>query len=508
MRRQFIKWIPFGNRLIRSASLGDRLALLTPFGDRLIRPTSFRNRLIRSALVGDRLIQSSPIGYLRGREQRIGFNRVLPWLGGVGLGGAMMALLGPLAGGRRRTRLIPFGYWRDRDHGIGLNQVLPWIGAAGIGSAIMAILDPVAGGRRRARMRDGITHAMNDTGRAIGRTARDFSHRTGFAAQAGSAFQHEDVSDDVLVSRVRSRLGRAVSHPHAIEVYADHGRVTLAGAILSHELDRLVRQVAKVPGVRTVHNRLEAHRRSDNVPGLQDGRGRAGARFDLMQADWSPTTRLLSTLGGSALLTYGIRRKDLAGAALGAVGACLFARGATNKGLKRLIGIGGGRHAIDFHRTINIQAPVNVVYDFWNNLENFPRFMSRVREVVDRGNGISHWVVEGPGGMAVEWDAMITKFIPNRVLAWKSLPGSEIESAGLIRFESNPDGSTRVNIRFSYNPRMGAVGHAAAAPFGADAESLMETDMMRMKNLIEGANPPRDVAQNVYSGSYDRPIWH
>jgi uncharacterized membrane protein len=358
-------------------------------------------------------------------------------------------------------------------------------------------------------MRDEISHRLNDTGRVIGKTARDFGHRTtGFAAQAVSAFQKEDVSDDVLAARVRSRLGRVVSHPHAIEVYADQGRVTLAGAILSHELERLLRHVGKVPGVHSVNSRLEAHRRSDNVPSLQDGRGRAGMRFDLMQADWSPTTRLLSTLGGSALLTYGIRRKDWAGAALGAVGACLFARGATNKGLKRLIGIGGGRRAVDFHRTINIQAPVNLVYDFWNNLENFPRFMSRVREVVDRGNGISHWVVEGPGGVPIEWDAMITKFIPNRVLAWKSLPGSGIDSAGLIRFDSNPDGSTRVNIRFSYNPSMGAVGHAAAALFGADAESQMETDMMRMKNLIEGANPPRDAAQNVYSGSYDRPIWH
>jgi uncharacterized membrane protein len=509
MRRQFIRLIPFRNRIFRSASLGDRLIRLAPFGVRLIRPTSLRNRLIRSALVGNELIRSAPLGYWRGRQQGSGFSRVLPWLGGVGLGGAMMALLGPLAEGKRRTRMIPFGYRRGRQQGIGLNQVLPWLGAAGLGSAMMALLDPIVGGRRRARMRDGITQAVAGTGGVLGRTARDLGSRTsGLAAQAVSGFRDEEVSDDILVARVRSRLGRLVSHPHAIEVHADQGRVMLSGAVFSHELNRLLKHVAKVPGVRSVNNRLESHHRSDNVPDLQDGMGRAGARFDLMQADWSPATRLLTALGGGALMAYGIGRKDLAGAALGVMGAGLFARGATNRELKHLIGVGGGRRAIDFQRTINIKAPINVVYDFWNNLENFPRFMSRVREVVNRGNGISHWVVEGPGGMAVEWDAMITKFIPNRVLAWKSLPGTGIDSAGLIRFDSNPDGSTRVDIRFSYNPPMGAVGHAAAELFGADPESQMEADMMRMRNLIEGANPPRGAAQNVYASSPDRPLWH
>jgi uncharacterized membrane protein len=499
MKRKYIRLIPFGDRLIRSAL----------FGNRLIRPTSFRNRLIRSALLGSSLIRSTPLVYRRSPLQGIGFNQVLPWLGGVGLGSVMMVLLDPLAGGRRRTRLTPLGYWRRSQQGIGFNQVLPWLGGVGLGTAVMALLDPVAGGERRARMREGITHALNDTGDAIGRTARDLGHRTsGLAAQAVSAFKKEDVSDDVLVARVRSRLSRVVSHPHAIEVYADQGRVTLAGAVLSHEVGRLLKHVWKVSGVRSVDNRLESHKRSDDVPGLQDGRERAGARFDLMQADWSPTTRLLSALGGGALLAYGIRRGDWAGAALSVMGAGLCARGATNKKLNRLIGIGGSRRAIDFQKTINIRAPINVVYDFWNNLENFPRFMARVREVVNKGNGISHWVVEGPGGMAVEWEAMITKFIPNRVLAWKSLPGTGIDSTGLIRFDANPDGSTRVDIRISYKPPMGAVGYAAAALFGADPESQMDADMMRMKNLIEGANPPHDAAQSAYSSSPDRPLWH
>jgi uncharacterized membrane protein len=430
-------------------------------------------------------------------------------LGGVGLGGVIMALLDPLARGKQRARWNPFGGRRSSLQEVGFKQALPLLGGVGLGTAMMALLDPVAGGKRRARMREGITHALDSTSGTIGATARDLSNRTrGLAAQARSAFHKEDASDDVLVERVRSRIGRVVSHPHAIEVHADQGRVTLAGAILSHEVERLLKHVWKVPGVRSVDNRLESHKRSDNVPGLQDGRGRAGAQFGLMQADWSPTTRLLTTLGGGALLAYGISRRDWAGAALGVMGAGLATRGATNKELKRMIGMRGGRRAVDFEKTINIHAPVNVVYDFWNNLENFPRFMSRVREVVDKGNGVSHWVVEGPAGVSAEWDAMITKFIPNRVLAWKSLPGTGIDNSGQIRFDSNPDGSTRINIRISYNPPLGVVGHTAAALFGADPESQMDADMIRMKNLIEGANPQRDAGQSGYSDSSDRPLWH
>jgi uncharacterized membrane protein len=484
MKRKYKRLIPFGDRLIRPTSLGDRLIRLAPFGERLIRPTSLRNRLIRSALFGDRIFRSTPLIYRRSSEQ--GFNRVLPVLGGVGIGGLMMALLDPLARGRRRTRITPFGYWRRSRQGIGFDRILPVLGGVGLGGIVMALLEPLAGEKRRARMHD----------------------RTGFASQAFSAFRKEDVPDDELVGRVRSRLSRLVSRPHAIEVYADQGRVTLAGAVLSHELERLLKHVSKVPGVRSVNNRLEFHRRSEDISSLEDGRGLAGTRFDLMQADWSPARRLLSTLGGSALLAYGIRRGDWAGAALGTVGAGLCARGATNRGLKRLVGIGRGRHAVDFQKTINIKAPVNVVYDFWTNLENFPRFMSRVREVVNRGNGVSHWVMEGPGGMPVECDAVITKYIPNRVLAWKSLPGTGIESAGHIRFDSNPDDSTRVDMRLSYKPPMGAIGHAAAELFGADPERQMDADIMRMKNLIEGANPPHHAAERMYFGSVDRPLWH
>jgi uncharacterized membrane protein len=161
--------------------------------------------------------------------------------------------------------------------------------------------------------------------------------------------------------------------------------------------------------------------------------------------------------------------------------------------VKRLVGAGAGRRAVELQKTINIDAPVEQVYEFWKDFQNFPRFMSNVREV-RTSNGRSHWVVAGPAGVDVEWDAHITKEIPNQLLAWKSENGSTIESAGLVRFMRNEAEGTSIEIKLSYNPPAGAVGHGIVKMLGVDPKAQMDEDLMRMKTLIETGNPPHDAA--------------
>src|SRR5205823_11551124 len=121
--------------------------------------------------------------------------------------------------------------------------------------------------------------------------------------------------------------------------------------------------------------------------------------------------------------------------------------------------------------------------------------MTHVREVKDKGNGMSHWVVDGPGGVPVTWDAVSTREIPNEVLAWRSVDGSAIANEGLVRFEPNNDGSTRVQIRLSYNPPGGALGHGLAWLVGTDPKRQLDDDLLRMKTVIETGVPPRDAAR-------------
>jgi uncharacterized membrane protein len=188
---------------------------------------------------------------------------------------------------------------------------------------------------------------------------------------------------------------------------------------------------------------------------------------------------------GGGLLAYGFTRRFPVACVLGTAGLGLLARATTNLELKRLLGVGGGRRAVDVHKTITIAAPVEQVFEFWANPENFPRFMAHLREVRDRGAGRSHWVAAGPAGVPVTWDATLTRVIPYDLLAWRSEPGSVIANAGVIRFEPVDDWSTRLDIRLSYNPPAGALGHFAALLFGADPKSAMDEDLVRLKSLLE-----------------------
>lgn len=157
----------------------------------------------------------------------------------------------------------------------------------------------------------------------------------------------------------------------------------------------------------------------------------------------------------------------------------------TNLELKRLTGVGAGRRAITMTKTINIAAPVERVFEFWSRYEDFPRFMSHVRSVRQTGEGRSHWVVSGPAGLPVEWDTEITALVPNQALGWRTVPGSVVEHAGIVRFDPNPDGSTRVHVRMAYHPPAGALGHGLAAVLGSDPRRAMHGDLVRLKSLLE-----------------------
>jgi uncharacterized membrane protein len=358
------------------------------------------------------------------------------------------------------------------------------LGGLGIGAGLAYLMDPNQGRRRRAYLRDQAVHATHVMGDAIDTTARDLRNRAkGMAAQTRSRFRREEVDDEVLVERVRSAMGRAVSHPHAIHVTAQDGHVTLTGPVLASEEPRLFSTVARVPGVKDVENRLESHEGPGGVPALQGGSTRPG-RYGMARENWPPATRLMVGAAGSAMAAYGAGRRDAFGAALGVTGLGMLLRSATNLPVDRLTGVGGGRRGIDFRKTLNIDASPEEVFAFCARWENFPRFMTHVREV--RGEGQrSHWVVDGPGGVPVSWDADVTEFIPSQLIAWKSVDGSAIRQSGILRIDPGPEGGARLDIRMTYNPPAGAVGHAVATLFGANPERQMDEDFNRMKSLIE-----------------------
>jgi uncharacterized membrane protein len=356
----------------------------------------------------------------------------------------------------------------------------------GLGAGLMYLLDPTRGKRRRKLLRDRTISVVHGAQQAIGKTARDVSQRAqGLAAEATHKIARDQPADEVLVERVRSRMGHFVSHPHAIDVEAVDGRVTLRGQVLAEEVKPLLHAVRGVPGVKELDNRLQIHRRPGRVPALQGGTTRIRARPALLGPSWSPSTRLLAGAAGSALMIYGLRRRGSVGIPAGLAGLAVLARSVGNLDPARMLGMSGGRRVIEARKTLRIAAPVEEVFGLWSRFENFPRFMSHLLEVRDLGDGYSHWVARAPMGAPVSWDAEITRWIPNRVLAWRSLPGSVVRNAGIIHFEPDPSGGTRVEIRLAYNPPGGVLGHFVARLFGADPRSEMDEDLLRLKSLIE-----------------------
>jgi uncharacterized membrane protein len=372
------------------------------------------------------------------------------------------------------------------------------LAGVGLGTAFTYFLDPSRGARRRAGIRDTVAHAASLTNRAVGKTARDARHRAyGTAASLRSFVRHDQVDDHVLVERVRAKLGRLVSHSHAVEVAASNGIVTLKGPILDREATRLVRAIGRVGGIREVVDRLERHEQAGHVPALQGGRAPTGDRADVLQTNWAPTTRAIVGTTGAVLVAAGAFRRDGPGMSAAFIGATLFARAVTNLPMNRLTGIASRRRAVDVQKTITINAPVGEVYAFWSLYENFPRFMSRVLDVRSSEHVPmqSHWKVAGPAGAPVEFNAEITNAIPNHLIAWRTLAGSPVAHAGLVRFDPEIEGRTRVHIRMSYNPPAGWFGHEIAAAFGADPKHSMDEDLVRMKTLIETGHAPHDAAQ-------------
>jgi len=151
-----------------------------------------------------------------------------------------------------------------------MNKGVALIGGVGLGAALMYMFDPDRGKRRRTLVQDKVTAAGHKAEDLAGKMTRDVGNRIyGTAAEIKSLFSREEVSDDVLVARVRSRLGRVPVDDGALDVTANNGIITLGGPVLTDELPKVLRSVRFVRGVKGIDNRLEVHNQAGSVSALQ-----------------------------------------------------------------------------------------------------------------------------------------------------------------------------------------------------------------------------------------------
>jgi uncharacterized membrane protein len=136
------------------------------------------------------------------------------------------------------------------------------------------------------------------------------------------------------------------------------------------------------------------------------------------------------------------------------------------------------------NESIEVHAPVEDVFRYWSNFENFSNFMQNVEEVRMTGQDTSHWKVKGPLGKSVEFDASTTEMDPNRGIGWNTTEG-EVMTSGEARFEEVTPGRTRIEVTLNYaDPPGGRVGEVVADIVSNPERNLRE-DLENFAGIVE-----------------------
>jgi uncharacterized membrane protein len=136
------------------------------------------------------------------------------------------------------------------------------------------------------------------------------------------------------------------------------------------------------------------------------------------------------------------------------------------------------------HESIEVQAPLQDIFTYWSNLENFPQIMRNVEEVRVVDQETSHWRVKGPLGKTVEFDARTTEMSPERGIGWNSVDG-DVDTSGQVRFEEVAQGRTRIDVTMNYaNPPGGKVGEVVADAV-SNPEREMSEDLENFAKKVE-----------------------
>jgi uncharacterized membrane protein len=206
--------------------------------------------------------------------------------------------------------------------------------------------------------------------------------------------------------------------------------------------------------------------------------------------------RVASIVGGATLAVLGLKRGGLGGLAAVAAGGALAYRGVSGFcGLYDYLGVTSAKAAppekyynsgVHVVAAITIDAPADDLYRFWRSFDNLPKIMAHLESVTVHDDKKSAWVAKGPAGTSLKWDAEIINDEPGKLIAWRSLAGAQVDNAGSVRFLDAPGGrGTEVHVNLDYIPPGRTLGKWIAKLFGEEPQRQIETDLRRLKQLME-----------------------
>lgn len=213
--------------------------------------------------------------------------------------------------------------------------------------------------------------------------------------------------------------------------------------------------------------------------------------------------RIIALVIGAVLITVGIVRGGLRIPAL-LSGAGLLYHGATgNNPLYRALGVNTAigtpsnqisvphRQGIHATKTVTIDRSAEDLYNFWHLPANLPQIMRYLDEVTVTGASTAHWKLKLPGGIKVEVDVETVNDVPYEVISWRSIPGSQLENAGSVRFRTAADGrGTDMTLTVEFVPPGGPLAQAVISLFGDLPNEYIGEFATDFKRFMEtGARP-------------------
>jgi uncharacterized membrane protein len=162
---------------------------------------------------------------------------------------------------------------------------------------------------------------------------------------------------------------------------------------------------------------------------------------------------------------------------------------------------GLARQTVSLHTTVVVDRPVREMFALCSNFENFPRVVGALRGVTDFDDGRSRWAIAKASGDILEWDVLVTKYVPGQVIAWQSVPNAPVESTGVVRFAPEGPDRTRLDVTLRYRPTYTSLGDAlrsiVAPSRGPAVRAAMAQASDQLQHLTPPANSTAEAAPSV-----------
>lgn len=205
--------------------------------------------------------------------------------------------------------------------------------------------------------------------------------------------------------------------------------------------------------------------------------------------DESSSLRTLAAVaGGAALLSWRAADRRATALARAAVAACLaIAAWPLVEASLRLNG--DRKRRLDVRSSVEIGRSVADVFDFFKDFENLPQVIAAVTAVHDWQDGRSHWIVRSRRGVALEWDAVITKYVPRSVIGFESVPGGPVQVATTLHFIPLAADRTRLDVDVTYRALNTELSDAIRALLSRRPSRRLHIDLERTRTYLESLSP-------------------